>query len=155
MVQALLRQEGWALDHKPVQRLYKKENLSTRTELPWRKLAWRYREGCPGVEAANEVWSTNFMSDQVFDGGPIRILTVVDIHTREALSTAPRANFRVAQVTHAQIICHCARHHRVVLADGRSWSHWLLMTIRLSSMLPLHVNQRFRRSLACAALSRA
>ncbi|MBB5696454.1 hypothetical protein FHS87_004525 [Roseomonas pecuniae] len=28
------------------------------------------------------------MSDQLFDGRPIRILTVVDIHTREGLSTA-------------------------------------------------------------------
>jgi putative transposase len=39
----------------------------------------------------------DFMSDQLFDGRPIRILTVVDIHTREALSTHPRANFRAAQ----------------------------------------------------------
>lgn len=38
------------------------------------------------------------MSDQLFDGRPIRILTIVDIHTREGLSTTPRANFREAQV---------------------------------------------------------
>jgi hypothetical protein len=40
----------------------------------------------------------DFMSDQLFNGRPIRILTVVDIHTREGLSTHPRANFRAAQV---------------------------------------------------------
>ena len=40
----------------------------------------------------------DFMSDQLFDGRPIRILTVVDIHTREGLSTHPRATFRAAQV---------------------------------------------------------
>ena len=40
----------------------------------------------------------DFMSDQLFDGRPIRILTIVDIHTREGLSTTPRANFRAAQV---------------------------------------------------------
>ena len=40
----------------------------------------------------------DFMSDQLFDGRPIRILTVVDIHTREGLSTHPRAHFRAAQV---------------------------------------------------------
>ena len=33
----------------------------------------------------------DFMSDQLFDGRPIRILTVVDIHTRDGLSTAPMA----------------------------------------------------------------
>ena len=38
------------------------------------------------------------MSDQLFDGRPIRILTIVDIHTREGLSTIPRANFKAAHV---------------------------------------------------------
>ena len=38
------------------------------------------------------------MSDQLFDGRRVRILTIVDIHTREELSTTPRANFRAAQV---------------------------------------------------------
>ena len=38
------------------------------------------------------------MADQLFDGRPFRILTVLDVHTREALSTAPRASFRAAQV---------------------------------------------------------
>jgi hypothetical protein len=40
----------------------------------------------------------DFMSDQLFDGGPIRTLTVADIHMREGLLTHPRANFRAAQV---------------------------------------------------------
>ncbi len=39
----------------------------------------------------------DFMSDQLFDGRPIRVLTIMDIHTREGLSTAPKANFRAAQ----------------------------------------------------------
>jgi putative transposase len=94
----LLRREGWAVNHKRVHRLYTEEGLSIRTKLPRRKRAWRYRQGRPGAEAANEVWSMDFMSDQLFDGRPIRILTVVDIHTREGLSTTPRANFRAAQV---------------------------------------------------------
>ena len=94
----LLRREGWAVNHKRVHRLYTEEGLSIRTKLPRRKRACRYRQGRPGAETANEVWAMDFMSDQLFDGRPIRILTVVDIHTREGLSTAPRANFRAAQV---------------------------------------------------------
>ena len=43
----------------------------------------------------------DFMSDRIFDGRPFRILTVVDCHTREALSLTPRANFRAYQVTEA------------------------------------------------------
>lgn len=104
----LLRREGRAVNHKRVHRLCTGEGLSIRTKLPRCKRAWRYRQGRPGAEAANEVWAMDFMSDpaanpfrnfgELFNGRPIRILTVVDIHTRKALSTAPRANFRAAQV---------------------------------------------------------
>ena len=97
----LLRREGWMVNHKRVHRLYAEEGLSIRTKLPRRKRAWRYRQGRPEVAGANEVWAMDFMSDQLFDGRPIRILTVVDVHTREGLSTAPRANFRAAQVVEA------------------------------------------------------
>jgi putative transposase len=40
----------------------------------------------------------DFVSDALFDGRPIRILTEIDAHTREALSIAPRANFRAFDV---------------------------------------------------------
>lgn len=46
----------------------------------------------------NDVWAMDFMSDRLFDGRPFRILTVVDCHTRESLSTASRTNFRAYQV---------------------------------------------------------
>jgi putative transposase len=40
----------------------------------------------------------DFVSDELFDGRPIRILAVLDAHTREALSMTPRANFRAFDV---------------------------------------------------------
>ena len=40
----------------------------------------------------------DFLSDQLFDGRPIRILAIVDCYTREALSVTPRADFRAAEV---------------------------------------------------------
>ena len=94
----LLRREGWAVNHKRIHRLYAEEGLSIRTKLPRHKRAWRIRQGRPGVGGANEVWSLDFMADQLFDGRPFRILTALDVHTREALSTIPRASFRAAQV---------------------------------------------------------
>ncbi len=109
----LLRRKGWVVNHKKVHRLYAEEGLSIRTRLPRRKRAWRYREGRPGAEAANEVWAManplrgRVMSDQLFDNRPIRILTIVDIHTREGLSTTPRANFRAAQVV--EVLDHLVR----------------------------------------------
>ena len=91
-----LCREGWAV-HKRVHRPHTEAGLSIRPKLPRRKRAWRHRQGRPGAEAAHEVWAMDFMSDRIFDGRPIRILTVVDIHTREGLSTAPNANVRAAQ----------------------------------------------------------
>jgi putative transposase len=103
----LLRREGWPVNHKRTYRLYAEEGLSIRTKLPRRKRAWRYRQARPGAAAPNEVWAMDFMSDQLFDARPIRILTVVDIHTREGLSTHPRANFRAAQVV--EVLDHLVR----------------------------------------------
>ena len=94
----LLRREGWAVNHKRTYRLYREEGLSIRPKLPKRKRAWRYRQGRPAVGRPNEVWAMDFRSDQLFDGRPFRILTVVDGHTREALSLTPRASFRAFQV---------------------------------------------------------
>ena len=115
----LLRREGWSVNHKRVDRLYAEERLSIRTRLPRRKRAWRYRQGRPGAEAANEIWSMDFMSDQLFDGRPIRILTVVDVHTREGLSTAPKANFRSAQVPDARAYSEVEVLDQLVRVRGR------------------------------------
>jgi putative transposase len=97
-LQVLLRREGWPVNHKRTYRLYAEEGLSIRPKVPRRKRAWRYRVGRPGASAPNEVWSMDFVADQLFDGRPIRILAVLDAHTREALSIVPRASFRAFDV---------------------------------------------------------
>ena len=73
----------------------------------------------------------DFMSDQMFDGRPIRILTVVDIHTREGLSAYPRANFQAAQVVDVLDQLVCARGKPKSLKvdigpdfAGRMLDHW-------------------------------
>jgi putative transposase len=86
------------VNHKRTYRLYSEEGLSMRAKVPRRKRAWRYRVGRPRATAPNEVWAMDFVSDGLFDGRPMRILAVIDAHTREALSIAPRANFRAFDV---------------------------------------------------------
>jgi putative transposase len=95
----LLRREGWKVSHKRTYRIYRDEGLSIRPKLPNRKRAWRYRQGRLAIGEPNEIWAMDFMSDRLFDGRPVRILTVVDCHTRESLSLTPKANFRAYQVT--------------------------------------------------------
>ena len=86
------------MNKKRIYRLYREEGLIIRSKLPKRKRAWRYRSDRPTAGEPNEIWAMDFMTDQLFDGRSFRILTIVDCHTREALSIAPRTNFRAFQV---------------------------------------------------------
>ncbi|MXN65429.1 DDE-type integrase/transposase/recombinase [Stappia sp. GBMRC 2046] len=94
----LLRRDGWQVNHKRTYRLYSEEGLSIRTRSPRWQRACRYRSGRPDANAMNDVWAMDFMSNKIFDGQPFRILTIVDCHTREALATSARINFRAYQV---------------------------------------------------------
>ena len=94
----LLQREGWPANHKRIYRLYGEEGLSIRIRTPRRRRACRYRADRPAIGGANQVWAVDFVSERLFDGRPFRILTVVDCHTREALVTAARTNFRAYQV---------------------------------------------------------
>ena len=92
-LQVLLRREGWAVNHKRVYRLYCQENLTVRTKRPRRHVTAKPRRDRPAAVRANECWSMDFMSDQLYDGRPIRVLTIVDNFTRESLATEVGASF--------------------------------------------------------------
>ena len=78
----LLRREGWKVNIKRVYRLYKLEGLNVRYKQR-KKRASHLRVVPPAPTAANERWSMDFMRDTLDDGRPLRILTVVDVFTRE------------------------------------------------------------------------
>jgi len=85
-IHAILRREGWACNHKRVQRLWRDEGL----RLPAKAKRRRRGPRMPGhltAKAPNEVWAIDFVSDRTADGRPLKILTVTDEHTREALAT--------------------------------------------------------------------
>jgi putative transposase len=79
----LLRREGFKDNHKRVYRLYKLEGLNLRSKRPRRSRAGAHRVDKPKVEQVNQVWSMDFMSDQLFDGKRFRILTLVDNFSRK------------------------------------------------------------------------
>ena len=84
-IHALLHREGWACNRKRVQRLWRDEGL----RLPVRPKRRRRGPRMPGhltAAAPNEVWAIDFVSDRTADGRPLKILTVTDEHTREALA---------------------------------------------------------------------
>jgi len=89
----LLRREGWRVNHKRVYRLYRLDGLVIRQKTPRRKRSSRYRGERLDISRPNQTWAMDFVSDTLFDGRPIRVLTMVDCHTRESLAIEPRASF--------------------------------------------------------------
>lgn len=81
-----LRREGLKLNHKRVRRLYREEGLNLRIKRPRRHVSAAHRTERAAVTAPNEVWSMDFVSDALFDGRRLRALTLLDVHTREALA---------------------------------------------------------------------
>ncbi len=103
----LLRREGWSVNHKRVYRLYRLEGLVIRQKTPRRKRSSRYRGERLEIAQPNQTWAMDFVSDTLFNGTPIRILTVVDCYTRESLSIEPRASFGAFHV--AEVLDRLAR----------------------------------------------
>jgi putative transposase len=83
-----VRDEGWAVNRKKIQRLWREEGL----RVPQRKRK-RLRLGDSTVpaerlraERPNHVWALDFQFDTTTDGRTLKLLHVVDEHTREALA---------------------------------------------------------------------
>ena len=83
-IHILLRREGWLVNKKRVRRLYRLEGLQLRMRVRRRKHMCLHRGPAPAPSAAHERWSMDFVHDQLFDGRPFRILTVIDQWSRES-----------------------------------------------------------------------
>jgi putative transposase len=94
----LLWREGWNINHKRVYRLYCEEGLGMRSKPPRRRKACLKRNLRSLASEKNECWSMDFMSDQLFDGHRIRLLTIVDNHTRESLAIYVSQRIRGCEV---------------------------------------------------------
>ncbi len=81
----LLRREGWPVNAKRIYRLYREEELTVRTAKR-KKLAQRARVASPPASKPNERWAMDFVADRFSSGYRFRILTMVDLYTRECLA---------------------------------------------------------------------
>ncbi len=87
-VTALLQAEEWRVNHKRIERLWRREGLKVPQKQPKRRLLWLNDGSCVRLRAAhkNHVWSYDFVMDRTSDGQSFRMLTLIDEHTRECLS---------------------------------------------------------------------
>ena len=75
---SLLRHEGWNMNAKRGDRLYRKEPLRRRTKTPKRRASCRTHVERPEATRINDCWVMDYMTDELFDGRRFRLLTIVD-----------------------------------------------------------------------------
>jgi putative transposase len=86
-IYVILRREGYLVNHKRVRRIYREEGLFLRTKsIRRRKHGAILRVPPPTPARVNEVWSMDFVHDQLGNGRKIRALTLVDKLSREAIA---------------------------------------------------------------------
>jgi putative transposase len=102
-IAALLRIEGWPVNHKKVERLWREEGLQLPQRHRKRKRLYhkdssiiRLRPHYP-----NHIWSVDFVHDRLSNGRSYKMLTVLDEYTRQALCVAVKAKMGSADVLEA------------------------------------------------------
>ena len=88
-VTGLLLNEGWLINHKRVERIWREEGLKVPRRQRKRRRLWLSDGSCVRLrpEYPKHVWSYDFMADKTSNGKPMRILNIIDEYTKECLAT--------------------------------------------------------------------
>ena len=87
-IAALLRNEGWSVNVKRIERIWRLEGLKVPKKQPKRGRLWLNDGSCVRLrpQYRGHVWSYDFVADRTHDGKAFRMLTVIDEHSRECLA---------------------------------------------------------------------
>ena len=83
-ITALLNQEGWLVNHKRVQRIWRREGLKVTQKQPERSRLWLNDGSCIRLRPMHKdhVWSYDFVIARTSDGRPFRIFAILVEYTR-------------------------------------------------------------------------
>ena len=96
-ITAILRNEkGWSVNHKRVERIWRREGLKVPKKQPKRGRLWFNDGSCIRLrpERRDHVWAYDFVTARTNDGRPFRMLTLIDEFTRECLAIDVERNLR-------------------------------------------------------------
>ena len=87
MITGLLNNAGWHVNHKRVERIWRREGLKVPQKQAKKGRIWLNDGSCVRLrpEHANHVWSYDFVQDRTHDGRVFRTLNIIDEFTKEAL----------------------------------------------------------------------
>ena len=100
MITGMLRNEGWRVNHKRVERIWREEALKVPRRQPRRARLWLSDGSCVRLRPMhrNHVWSYDFMSERTSDGKALKIFTVIDEYSRECLAVDVARHIRSENV---------------------------------------------------------
>jgi transposase InsO family protein len=101
-ITALLRDSGWQVNHKRVERIWRQEGLKVPKKQPKRGRLWLNDGSWVRLRPThrNHVWSYDFVMDRTHDGRPIKILTLIDEYSRHCLALGVDRSIKSDDVLH-------------------------------------------------------
>ena len=84
----MLQAESWQVNHKRVERIWRKEGLKVPQKQPKRGRLWLNDGSCIRLrpEHKDHVWSYDFVMARTAEGRAFRLLAIIDEYTRECLA---------------------------------------------------------------------
>lgn len=107
-IDALLREAGWLVNDKRVERLWRREGLKVPAKQPKKGRLWLNDGSCVRLrpEYTNHVWSYDFVHCRTDDCKAFRVLNILDEHSRECLTIRVKRKLNSTDVIDAaQAIC--------------------------------------------------
>ena len=102
-VAALLRDAGWQVNDKRVERLWRREGLKVPMKQSKKGRLWLNDGSCVRLrpEYRNHVWSYDFVHHRTDDGRAFRTLNILDEHSRECLAIRVKRKLNSTEVIDA------------------------------------------------------
>ena len=96
----MLQGESWQVNHKRVERIWRKEGLKVPQKQPKRGRLWLNDGSCIRLrpEYKDHVWSYDFLTARTAEGRAFRILTILDEYTRECLAILVKRSIKSQDV---------------------------------------------------------
>ncbi len=99
-ITALLKAEGWRVNHKRVERIWREEGLKVPKKQKKRGRLYFNDGSCVRLRPVfkNHVWSYDFVEERLHNGRKFRLLTVIDEYTRKCLKIKVGYKLRANEV---------------------------------------------------------
>lgn len=120
-VHVVLNREGWDISIRKVYNIYRTLGLQLRNKTPKRRIKAKLRDDRAEAVGPNDVWAMDFVHDQLALGKKLRILTIVDTHSRYCPATDVRFSYRGEDVVQSlERVCRKVGYPKTIRVDNGS-----------------------------------